>query len=261
MPVRPASIAAVPPPPPAAPPLAGRVALVTGGARRIGQAIALDLAAAGAHIALAYLTSRSAAEQTAAAIVAGGRQVLLLRLDITRPAQIARALKKIEARWGRLDLLVNNAGLYEESNFEDLSLAQWERMLATNLTGPFLVSQAALPLLRRARPGRIVHLASLGGMRVFARHPHYSVSKAGLVHLTRVMARTLAPGVQVNAVAPGLIVTHRQPRGWEARLVKRTPARRAGVAGDVAEAVRFFATCSPFITGQVLLVDGGLALS
>ncbi len=252
-----------PPAPPALPPrpLEGQVAMVTGGARRIGQAIALDLAAAGARIALAYLRSREAAVETARLIAAAGSEAWLLRLDVTREAQIARAMLRLERHWGRLDLLVNNAGVYEEAEFSQLRRAQWDEMLATNLTGPFLVSQAALPLLRRARPGRIVHLASVGGVRAFPRHAHYSVSKAALIHLTRVMARALAPAIQVNAVAPGLIVTRRQPRGWEARLVERTPARRAGSPRDVAEAVRFFATCTPFITGQVLLVDGGLSLA
>ncbi len=241
-------------------PLEGQVALITGGARRIGRAIALDLAAAGARIALTYRSSRADAEHTAELVAGAGGEVWLRRLDVTREAAIAATLRQLEKKWGRLDLLVNNAGLYEAGDLATLPRARWDRMLAANLTGPFLVSQAALPLLRHARPGRIIHLASLGGVHAFSQHPHYSVSKAGLIHLTKVMARALAPAIQVNAVAPGLISTVSAPRGWEARLVARTPARRAGAPGDVAEAVRFFATCSAFITGQVLLVDGGLSL-
>lgn len=245
----------------AAPPLTGKVALVTGGAQRIGRAIALELASSGADVAFTWLTSRAAAERTLREIERHGVRALALRMDITRPAQIRRVFALMARAWGRLDVLVNNAGIYEASAFAQLPLADWRRMLEVNLTGPFLVSQAALPLLRQARPGRIIHLTSLGATQAFAHHAHYCVSKAGLDHLTRVMAKALAPGIQVNAVAPGMIAGDRAPAAWERNLARTTPMRRAGQAAEVARAVLFFAAGPEFITGQSLRVDGGLSLT
>ncbi len=248
-------------PPRAALPLAGKTALVTGGAQRIGRAIALELAAAGADVAFTWLTSQAAAARTLREIEQRGARGLALRMDVTRPAQIRRVFARLTRAWGRLDVLVNNAGIYEASGFAQLPLADWRRMLEVNLTGPFLVSQAALPLLQRARPGRIIHLTSLGATQAFPHHAHYCAAKAGLDHLTRVMAKALAPGIQVNAVAPGMIAGDRAPAAWERKLARTTPMRRPGHAAEVARAVLFFATGPEFITGQSLLVDGGLILA
>jgi 3-oxoacyl-[acyl-carrier protein] reductase/pteridine reductase len=164
---------------------------------------------------------------------------------------------------GRLDLLVNNAAVFETAPLESLTLEQWDTVFETNTRGPFLVAREALPLLRTAT-GRIVNIGSLGGMHAWATHAHYSSSKAALHMLTQTMAKAFAPEVSVNCVAPGWIdLEDRAGDQVEsaARFAARTPMRRNGTAEEVAQAVLFFATGPQFITGQILAVDGGLGLS
>lgn len=247
-------------PHPNAAPLDGKVALVTGGARRIGRAVALHLAELGADIAFTWRSSGGEAEQLEQELLQRGVRVLALQADLRQTGPVRAALAAIEAGWGRLDLVVNNAGRYENAAFEQITEEQWDAMLDTNLKAPFLVSREAVPLLRRSGGGRIIQMTSVGGIRAFPTHAHYCASKAGLAHLTRAMARALAPEIQVNAVAPGLIPFTMQLSAWEQKMVERTPMLRPGTGEDVAQAVGFLATCSPFLTGQVLVVDGGLSL-
>lgn len=241
-------------------PLSGKVALVTGGARRIGRAIALDLARAGAAVAFTFRTSREEAFATEQELRQLGGNAVGIQADLHHSEQVRAAVAAARGTLGRLDIVVNNAGRYEEVNFESISDAQWDEMMAINLRAPFLVSREAVPVLRAGGGGRIIHLASVGGVKAFPTHAHYCASKAGLAHLTHVMARALAPEIQVNAVAPGLVVFAPELSPWEKSMAERTPMRRAGTPEEVAEAVRWFATCSTFVTGQVLFVDGGLAL-
>ncbi len=240
--------------------LAGKVALVTGGAKRIGRAIALELARAGAAVAFTFRESREEAFVTEQELRRLGGTAVGIQVDLTQTSQIRQAIATTLATLGRLDVVVNNAGRYEDVAFEAMSDAQWDAMLNINLKAPFVVSREAIPALRAAGGGRIIHLASVGGLRAFPTHAHYCASKAGLIHLTQAMARALAPTIQVNAVAPGLICVEDALTEWEQKMVAKTPAQRAGRAEDVAAAVLFFATCTPFITGQTLVVDGGLAL-
>jgi 3-oxoacyl-[acyl-carrier protein] reductase/pteridine reductase len=157
-------------------------------------------------------------------------------------------------------LLINNAASYETVEFEKITVRQWDEMFATNARGPFLMSQAALKSLRQ-RHGRIVHLGSLGGLRPWATHAHYCASKAALAMLTRVMAKALAPEVAVNCVAPGMIdLGDGRDTAFLRRIAGKTPMQRNGTAAEVVRAVMFFATAPQFITGQVLVVDGGLGL-
>ncbi|MGH9415852.1 MAG: SDR family NAD(P)-dependent oxidoreductase [Terriglobales bacterium] len=242
-------------------PLAGRVALVTGAASAIGQAIALALAEAGADVGFTFRTSEAGALKLEQALVAAGVRAAGVRADLRHSPAVEAALQAMLAHFGRLDIVVNNLGRYETAAFTDITDAQWEQMLATNLTAPFLVSRAAVEPLRRAGGGRIIQLASVGAFRAFPSHAHYCASKAGLAHLTRAMARALAPAIQVNAVAPGLIHAGGPLNDWERKMRDRTPLARAGTPADVAAAVRFLATCNPFLTGQTLVVDGGLSLT
>jgi len=161
-------------------------------------------------------------------------------------------------RFGRLDLLVNNAGRFETAPLEEISLAQWDAMFETNTRGPFLVAQAAFPHLK-ATQGRIINIGSLGGMHAWATHAHYCTSKAALHMLTLTMAKAFAPAISVNCVAPGMIVNGEVTEGYE-HFAEKTPMRRNGKAEDVAAAVLFFAAGPHFITGQILAVDGGLGL-
>ena len=238
----------------------GKAVLITGGARRIGRAIALAMAAAGADVAFTYLTSAEDARQTLEELKARGVRGLALRCDVRREKSVAAALRRVKTKFGGLDILTNNAGAYDTIDFDQITVRQWDDMFATNTRGPFLMSRLAAPLLR-ARRGRIVNIASLGGLRPWASHAHYCASKAALIMLTQVMAKSLAPEISVNCVSPGMISTGgSQPTAFLRHVAKKTPMKRAGTPAEVAAAVMFFATGPHFITGQVLGVDGGLGL-
>jgi 3-oxoacyl-[acyl-carrier protein] reductase/pteridine reductase len=179
---------------------------------------------------------------------------------VTDPQSVDAAIKAVAKKLGGLDILVNNAGNYETVAFEDLTLQQWDTIFASNVRGPFLVSQTALKYLRQ-RQGRIINLGSLGGLRPWADHAHYCSSKAALHMLTKVMAKALAPEIAVNCVAPGMIdLGEKAAAGFMRRMAKQTPMRRNGSGEEVAAAVLFFASAPEFITGQILFVDGGLGL-
>jgi len=238
----------------------GKSVLVTGGARRIGRAIAQAMAAAGADVAITYRSSAEDARQTLADLKARGVRALSLRCDVRDERSVAGALRQVKTSFGGLDVLINNAGAYDTIDFEQITTRQWDDMFATNTRGPFLMSRLAAPLLRE-RKGRIVNIASLGGLRPWASHAHYCASKAALIMLTQVMAKALAPEVSVNCVSPGMISTGgSQPTAFLRHVAKKTPMKRAGTPAEVAAAVMFFASGPHFITGQVLGVDGGLGL-
>jgi 3-oxoacyl-[acyl-carrier protein] reductase/pteridine reductase len=162
-------------------------------------------------------------------------------------------------KFGRLDLVVNNAAIFESVPLEQISLAQWDAVFETNARGPFLVAREALAHLRAAH-GRIVNIGSLGGLRAWAGHAHYCASKAALHMLTQAMAKAFAPEVSVNCVAPGWIDMDEQSGEQAARFAAKTPMRRNGTAAEIAEAVLFFAAGPKIVTGQILTVDGGLGL-
>ncbi len=240
--------------------LKGRSVLVTGAAKRIGRALAMAFARAGADVAITYLSSETAARRTLSELGARRGRTLAIQCDVRDEKSVKAALDQVRREFGRLDVLVNNAGLYETVKFEDLTVAQWDAMFAANTRGPFLMSRTAAPLLRE-RNGRIINIGSLGGTKPWATHAHYCASKAALEMLTRATAKALAPEIAVNCVAPGMIWTSGDtPDDFLKRIAAKTPMKRAGTPEDVAEAVLFFATATSFITGQTLLVDGGLGL-
>jgi 3-oxoacyl-[acyl-carrier protein] reductase/pteridine reductase len=239
-------------------PLAGKTALVTGAARRIGRAIALALAANGADVAITYRDSQPDAEDMVRTLAAFGVEAFAVRTELTDAESIRQSVAAVIEQFGRLDLLVNNAGAFESAALEEITIEQWDRIFATNTRAPFLMAQAAYPHLR-ASGGRIINIGSLGGSHPWATHAHYCTSKAALHMLSQTMAKAWAPEISVNCVAPGMIV---QGEVGEAYLhfAEKTPMRRNGTAEDVAAAVLFFATGPHFITGQLLAVDGGLGL-
>jgi 3-oxoacyl-[acyl-carrier protein] reductase/pteridine reductase len=240
-------------------PLGGKSALVTGGARRVGRGIALALARAGADVAITYRTSRAEAVETVREIESVGRSAFAVECDVRSEASVRTAVAATVNRFGRLDLLVNNAAIFESASLDSLTLAQWDAVFETNARGPFLVAREALPHLRAAE-GRIVNVGSLGGMKAWACHAHYCASKAALHMLTLAMAKAFAPEVSVNCVAPGWIELDGVPAESAAHFASKTPMRRNGSVDDVAQAVLFFAEGPHFVTGQVLAVDGGLGL-
>ena len=232
-----------------------KTALVTGAARRLGREIALTLARAGFDVVITYRNSGAEAEELAAEIRALGVEGFAVPMDVRKEASVREAVAAV--KFGRLDLLVNNAGIFESAPLGEISLAQWDAVFETNTRGPYLVAREALPALKAAS-GRIVNLGSLGGSHAWATHGHYCTSKAALEMLTKVMAKAFAPEVSVNCVAPGFIAF--ESDGQTEQFAAKTPMGRNGSAQDVAEAVRFFATGPHFITGQILTVDGGLGL-
>jgi NAD(P)-dependent dehydrogenase (short-subunit alcohol dehydrogenase family) len=239
-------------------PLTGQVALVTGAAKRIGRSIALRLAAAGADIALNYHLSAKEAAELAEEIRRLGRRAAVFAADVSRASDVREMLAGVEREFGRLDILVNNAGVFFDVPFPELTEDQWDFTLNTNLKSQYLCAQAALPLLRRSGRGRIVNLSSIGAFQPKPNHVHYCVSKAGVVMLTRCLARALAPDITVNSVAPGKI----QFPGEEIDqgYIRRTALGKVGDGDDIAETVLFLLQ-SDFITGQTVLVDGGRMLS
>lgn len=240
-------------------PLHGKSALVTGGARRIGREIALTLARAGADVAITYRTSHTEATQTAREIETMGCRALAVECDVRSEASVRSAIAATTTRFSRLDLLVNNAAVFESAALDRISLEQWDNVFETNTRGPFLVAREAIERLRAVH-GRIVNIGSLGGIHAWAGHAHYCASKAALHMLTQAMAKAFAPEVSVNCVAPGWIDVDGQPGDDARRFAAKTPMQRNGTAEDVAQAVLFFATGPSFITGQVLAVDGGLGI-
>ncbi len=242
----------------AAKPLAGQAALVTGAAKRIGREIALALAEQGASVAITFRESKHEADATVQDLRGLGVQAAAVFCDLTEEAGIVQAVQDAVLHLGRLDLLVNNAGIFASEPLESITAPAWDAMFAANTRGPFLMARACLPHLRAAR-GRILNIGSLGGTHAWATHAHYCTSKAALHMLSQTMAKAWAPEVSVNCVAPGMIVQGEVGPAYE-HFAHRTPMQRNGTAGDVAAACIFFATGPHFITGQLLGVDGGLGL-
>jgi NAD(P)-dependent dehydrogenase (short-subunit alcohol dehydrogenase family) len=248
-------------------PLQGKTALVTGAARRLGRASALALAQAGADVAITYRNSAREARETVVDLAALGVRAFALRCDVTDEASVRAMMKEAGRELGRIDILVNNAANYETAEFEKLTVRQWDAIFASNTRGPFLVTREALKWMRRKRgkgekvEAKIINMGSLGGLRPWATHAHYCSSKAALHMLTKVMAKALAPEIAVNAVAPGMIdLGEKAAAAFFRRTAKQTPMRRNGRGDEIAAAVLFFATAPQFITGQILVVDGGLGL-
>jgi NAD(P)-dependent dehydrogenase (short-subunit alcohol dehydrogenase family) len=241
-------------------PLAGKVALVTGAAKRIGRSVALRLASEGADVIVNYRNSKAEAGEVVAQISLKGRRAMAIQADVAKRADVLAMFAAVEREFGRLDILVNNAGMFFPAKFEDLTEEQWDTILDANLKSQFLCSQTAATMLRRSGQGRIINFASLGGLLAWPAYTHYCVSKAGVIMLTRCLARALAPEITVNAVAPGTISFPGDAPEIAEDFIRRAPLRRTGGPEDIDDAVIFLAQ-SPFITGQVIVVDGGRTLT
>jgi 3-oxoacyl-[acyl-carrier protein] reductase/pteridine reductase len=238
--------------------LSSKVALVTGAAKRIGRSIALRLADEGADLVVNYETSQSEAEQLVGEIAAHGRRAVAIQADVSKKADVGKLFAQVGKEFGKLDILVNNAGIFFPAKFEELTEEQWDRIMNVNLKSQFLCAQAAIPLLRRgAGQSHIVNISSLGGLLAWPAFTHYCVSKAGVIMLTRSLARALGPKILVNSVAPGTIQFPGESPDED--YIRKVPLHRTGTGEDIADAVAFFVK-SDFITGQILPVDGGRTL-
>jgi pteridine reductase len=239
--------------------LRGRVALVTGGGKRLGRAIALRLADEGADVAVHYGKSEAEAKEVVAEITNRGRRAFALQANLTNTGEITALVANVSKEFGQLDVLVNTAANFLETKFGETSEAQWDASLDTNLKAPFFVSQAAAPLLAKSGKGVIINFADLGGLQGWREFVPHSISKAGIILLTRVLAKELAPTVRVNALAPGTITMPGDPPQWEQDFIRLAPLKRSGTPQDITDAVSYL-THAEFITGQVLVVDGGRSL-
>jgi NAD(P)-dependent dehydrogenase (short-subunit alcohol dehydrogenase family) len=241
-------------------PLLGKTALITGGAKRLGRASALALARAGADVAITFRRSAPEAQRTVVDLSGIGVRAFALRCDVTSEKSVRTMVKDAVRELGGIDILVNNAANYETVDFEKITIQQWDAIFASNTRGPFLVTREALQHLRERR-GKVINMGSLGGLMPWPTHAHYCSSKAALHMLTKVMAKALAPEIAVNAVAPGMIDLGEQAaKEFMRKMARVTPMRRNGTGEEIAAAVRFFAEAPHFITGQILVVDGGLSL-
>ena len=238
-------------------PLVGQVALVTGAAKRIGRSIALRLAADGADLVVNYATSKSEADEVVREIEALGRRAVAIQGNVSRRSEVEVLFAAAIEKFGRLDILVNNAGMFFPVEFADITDEQWDRIMDTNLKAQFLCAQAAAPIMKQQGRGRIINLSSLGGILAWPKFTHYCVSKAGVIMLTRCLARALAPEILVNSVAPGTIQFPGELPDED--YTRRVPLHRVGGGDDIADAVAYLTTAD-FVTGQVLVVDGGRAL-
>lgn len=240
--------------------LDGRTALVTGGAVRVGRAISLALAGAGARVVVHYNTSDGPARALVDEIRKEGGEAAAIGADLAEHAEVERLCNAASEPFGAVDLLVNNASTFPDAPLADVDLALWERTMAVNLRAPFFLTQRLGGAMKRAGGGVIVNLADLAGLQAWSGYAAHGVAKAGLIQLTRIAARALAPEVRVAAIAPGTVLPPEgTPEEEIERLAARAPLARIGSPDDVADAVLYLATAG-FVTGQILVVDGGRIL-
>lgn len=245
--------------------LTGKTALVTGGSRGIGRAIALCLAEAGADMAINFAGNTAAAQEVADQVTALGRKAILLQGDVADNAKAQELVDKAVAELGKLDILVNNAGITRDGLLMRMKEADWDAVLNTNLKGVFNCTKAAIKYMMKQRSGSIVNIASVVGVTGNAGQANYAAAKAGIIGFTKAVAKEVASrGITVNAIAPGFIATDMTAVLSEKMVAEMTegiPLKRAGQPGDVANAVKFLVSGeAAYITGQVLHVDGGMVM-
>lgn len=237
--------------------LSSRVALVTGAGRRLGREIALALAARGMRVAVHYHRSASEADATLQAIRANGQEAATFQADLGNAVAAGALAGRVASHFGRLDVLVNSAGIMRRASIEETTPELWDEIMHVNLRSLFFTSQGAVQWLREAK-GKIVNLADVGGLEPWPRYAAHSISKAGVVMLTRTLARSFAPDITVNAVAPGAVLP---PDDWDEaarqHLIETTPLKRLGSPSDVTGAILYLLEGGDYVTGQTIVVDGG----
>ena len=243
-------------------PLAGNVALVTGSAKRIGRAIAIELATAGCDVAVHYNQSSDDAEETEASIIAVGQRAITIQADLLDPAAWPHIVESTVTGLGGLDILINNASVFSPARLADFDLDDWERNHRIHVTAPAALAHHAARHLARKSHGKIINIADIASQTPWPSHLPYSVSKAALASLTRALALELAPNVQVNAVAPGIaIFPDHYDEATKMRIIDKVPLSRTGTPSDIAGIVRYLCSEGHYITGQLIPVDGGRSIA
>ena len=238
-----------------------KVALVTGAGRRLGRQIALALAQDGFDIVVNYFLSAVGAGETVKEIQSVGRKAIKIKADISKRDEVQKMIATILKIFGRIDVLVNNSAVFIKSPLNKTTDEIWDKTLNTNLKGTFLCSQAVAKRMLKQKSGRIINISSLGGIQAWKEYLPYSVSKAGVVMLTRILAKTLAPYIYVNTIAPGIVVIKgEETTNRNESIEEKILLRKYGTPKDITELVCFLASKSEYITGQVFAVDGGVSI-
>jgi pteridine reductase len=239
--------------------LLGRVALITGAGKRLGRAVALRLAAEGADVAVHYGKSEAEARALVGEIEAMGRRAAAFSAELADVLKIQKLVNDVAGHFGRLDILINSAANFLETKFGATTEESWDASLDTNLKAPFFCAQAAAPYLAASGDSVIINFEDIGGLMGWREFLPHSISKSGIILMTRVLAKELAPKVRVNAIAPGTITMPGDPPEWEADFIREAPLKKSGRPDDVADAVMYLIGAG-FVTGHVLVLDGGRSL-
>lgn len=245
--------------------LEGRVALVTGGSRGIGRAIALELASAGAKVVVNYLSHKAEAQEVVQRIQQGESLAMAVQADVANAPDVERMIKQIEASWGQVHILVNNAGIIKDSLLVRMAEADWDRVVHVNLRGAYLCTRGVLPSMLRSRWGRVINIGSIVGISGNPGQANYAAAKAGLIGFTKSVAKEVASrSITVNCITPGYIATEivePLPKSLKERILNHIPMERFGRPEEIAHMALFLASeKAAYITGQVISVDGGLVM-
>ena len=239
--------------------LEGRVALVTGAAKRLGRQVALHLARQGADLAVHYNASESEARALVQEIKRQGRRCAAFSADLSNAQVIPSLIEQVASHFGRLDILINSAANFLQTKFGEITQDSWDLSPDVNLKAPFFCSQAAAPHLAKSGKGIIINFADVGGLLGWRERLPHSISKNGVIFMTRALAKELAPDIRVNAIAPGMILLPEDPPEWDQHYGQRAPLKRNGRPDEIGDAVTFLINLE-FATGQVLVLDGGRSL-
>ena len=237
------------------------VAIITGGAKRLGREISYALAVAGFDVVISYRTSQKDAATVLKLIESVGRKCYILKANVTHIVDVKKIISTALQKFGRIDILINNAAIFPKSNLTTTTEKIWDKTFSTNLKSIFLTSKEVAPVFKKQNCGQIINLSSVGGIEAWKNHLPYSVAKAGVIHLTKILAKELAPFVRVNSVAPGLIYFENEnANDISKKMVKKIPLQRQGKPEDISSLIVYLATTARYITGQTFIVDGGKTL-
>ena len=239
-----------------------KVAIVTGGGKRLGRAIALALAEHNFNVVVSYNKSCSGASLTVKQIIEKGRSAYSIKADISKETNVLRLVNSTLSKYGRVDLLINNSAIFIESPLDKTTQKIWDATIDINLKGSFLCSQAVAPIMLKQKEGKIINIASVGGLVGWTKYFPYSISKAGIIMLTRLLAKELAPHIQVNAIAPGYIAISKNEKHLKHKMPKgKILLQKYGSIKDITDMVIYLANTSEYITGQVITIDGGRSIN